>query len=125
MRNDQITCAACQVFVLPATDSERPSSRRRYGMDPNLAVDGPWSYRAKRGRGTVRLNLVEYRILELLASRPNQVFSPCQIADAVSTTSRPVTAESLRGHVASLRRQLGFFNDYVQAVPFMGYRFKA
>jgi DNA-binding response OmpR family regulator len=124
MWNERITCAACQVFVLPAPDIERPSRRRRY-VDQNVLVDGPWSYRAKRGRGTIQLNVVEYRILKLLASRPNHVFTPCRIADAVSTTGRPVTAESLRRYVALLRSQLGFFSDYVQTVPYMGYRFKA
>jgi hypothetical protein len=28
-------------------------------------------------------------------------------------------------HVASLLDQLGAFHDYVQAVPYIGYRFKA
>ena len=101
---------------------ERQPARRR--CIEQIAV-GPWSYLAKRGRGTIRLNVVEYRILRLLASRPNHVFSACRIADAVSTTRRPVTADSLRPYVASLRSQRGFFSDYIQSVPHMGYRFKA
>jgi DNA-binding winged helix-turn-helix (wHTH) protein len=28
-------------------------------------------------------------------------------------------------HITALRDQLGFFRDYVQTVPYMGYRFKA
>jgi DNA-binding response OmpR family regulator len=68
---------------------------------------------------------VEFRILTLLASSPYLPFSHEAIAKGVSTNHRSVTAESVDLHIASLREQLGFFRDYVQTVPFMGYRFKA
>ena len=35
-----------------------------------------------------------------------------------------ITEESLADHVRSLRDKLGFFHDYVQKVPYIGYRFK-
>jgi DNA-binding response OmpR family regulator len=88
-------------------------------------VVDPWSYQAKRGQGTLRLNLVEYRILRFLASRPNRAFSGRRIAAAVSTKLHPVTVPALGRYIRSLRAQLGFFSDYIQTVPFIGYRFKA
>jgi two-component system phosphate regulon response regulator PhoB len=71
------------------------------------------------------LGEVEFRILVLLASKPYYPFSKQAIADAVTTERQPVSEETLDQHIAALRDQLGFFRDYVQTVPYMGYRFKA
>jgi DNA-binding response OmpR family regulator len=88
-------------------------------------AQSPWSYDVKRGREPIRLNDVEYRILRFLASRPYHAFTPRDIVRAVNTESQPVTEGTLRGHIQSLRAKLGFFADYVQTVPYIGYRFKA
>ncbi|TVS15318.1 MAG: helix-turn-helix domain-containing protein [Planctomycetaceae bacterium] len=86
--------------------------------------ESPWSYVIKRGKKPIALTGVEWRILKLLASRPYHAFTPRYIADAVTTDSQPVTADSLRTHISSLRDKLGFFADYVQTVPYIGYRFR-
>lgn len=72
-----------------------------------------------------RLNLVEYRLICLLASRPYYPFTPQQIIAGVNRDDDDlITEETLAEHVRSLRDKLGFFHDYVQKVPFIGYRFK-
>ena len=86
---------------------------------------GPWSYEMRRGRQTVQLNNVENRILCFLAAKPYRAYTRRRIAAAVSTGSQPVTTETLGLHIASLRDKLGFFADYIQSVPYIGYRFKA
>jgi DNA-binding response OmpR family regulator len=86
--------------------------------------ESPWSYSVKRGKKPISLTGIEWRILKLLASRPYHAFTPRHIADAVTTDSHPVTEESLRSHILSLREKLGFFADYVQTVPYIGYRFR-
>ena len=83
-----------------------------------------WSYQLKLGRGTIWLDAIEYRILRFLAARPYRAFTRKRIAQAVSTDSHPVTADSLGRHIKSLRDKLGFFADYIQSVPYIGYRFK-
>ncbi len=98
---------------------------RRIGAVNERRSAGPWSYDMKRGRQTVRLNTVEYRIFRFLAARPYHAYTRRRIAEAVSTESQPVTAETLRRYIASLRDKLGFFADYIQSVPYIGYRFKA
>lgn len=103
---------------------------RREKANPRVAgnireIVGPWSYRAKTGKGTIRLTSIEYRILELLASRPYHAFSRHKIAAAVSTETQRVTVDQLGRYVRSLRRQLGFYGDLIQSVPYIGYRFKA
>ena len=120
MANDQ-SCDVLMVDVVRTRKRANPL-RRPVNLDE---VVGPWSYLAKRGLGTIRLNSTECRILQFLATRPYHAFSRRRIAAAVSTERNPVTPDSLAGHVASLRQQLGFFGNYIQSVPYIGYRFKA
>ena len=122
MRNDRQS-DACYVVIDDAGQVERRVKSRRFR--PTEIVVNPWSYQAKRGEGTIRLTLVEYRILRFLASRPNQAIAGHRIADAVSTANHRVTQATLGRHIHALRGQLGFFSDYIQAVPYIGYRFKA
>jgi DNA-binding response OmpR family regulator len=82
------------------------------------------SYRIKCGYEPISLSRIEFRILKFLSSKPYHAFTPRRIAEAVSTEELLVTEESLPGYIASLRRKLGFFSDYVQTVPYIGYRFK-
>ena len=84
----------------------------------------PKSYRFALGQQPIQLGQVEFRILLFLASRPYHAFTARAIAEAVSSELEPVTEASLGEHVSSLRDQLGVFFDYVQTVPYIGYRFK-
>lgn len=101
----------------------REAARRRGHIEEQTSP--PPFYRVALGLESIQLGDVEFRILTLLASSPYLPFSHEAIAKGVSTDRRLVTAESVDLHIASLRDQLGFFRDYVQTVPFMGYRFKA
>jgi DNA-binding response OmpR family regulator len=83
------------------------------------------SYRLALGQEPIQLGIVEFRILLFLASRPYHAFTRRSIADAVSTEQNPVAEDTVDRHVASLLDQLGVFHDYVQSVPYIGYRFKA
>jgi hypothetical protein len=101
---------------------------RAEGRQPDVrkpAGPGPFSYRMKLGRETIRLNPVEYRILSFLAANPYHAYTRRRIANAASTENHPVQEETLDRHIASLRAKLGFFSDYIQSVPYIGYRFKA
>jgi DNA-binding response OmpR family regulator len=87
--------------------------------------EAPLVYRLAIGREPIRLGKIEFRILLLLASRPYKPFSRERIAEAISTEQTPIAEDAIDAHVAELREKLGFFRDYVQTVPYMGYRFKA
>jgi DNA-binding response OmpR family regulator len=112
------------VLIEDLPQAERAVQGKPRFHSPEDVVD-PWSYLAKRGLGTLQLSLVEYRILRFLATRPSRAFSSRRIAAAVSTKLHPVTPAALGRYIRSLRSQLGFFSDYIQTVPFIGYRFKA
>jgi DNA-binding response OmpR family regulator len=85
----------------------------------------PPFYRIALGLVPIELGEVEFRILQLLASKPYRPFTRERIAQSVTTDRRPVSESDVDGLIVSLREQLGFFRDYVQTVPYMGYRFKA
>lgn len=83
------------------------------------------AFRVKMGREPIWLRTIEYRILTFLSARPYRAFSRRRIARAVSTARHPLDEEAVDHYVACLRDQLGFFRNYVQTVPYVGYRFKA
>lgn len=85
----------------------------------------PTSFRVAFGQEPIELGEVEFRILLFLASRPYHAFTRHAIATAVTTDVHPVTEETVGDHVDVLRDQLGVLHDYVQTVPYIGYRFKA
>ena len=83
------------------------------------------AYRLKLGRETIRLSPIEYRVLYFLAANPYHAYTRRLIVNAVTTERLPVTEQTLDRHIASLRGKLGFFGNYIQTVPYIGYRFKA
>lgn len=87
-------------------------------------LEGPKSFRLSAGQDPIQLGSVEFRLLLFLASRPYHPFTRSVIAEAISTTFEPITPDEIDQHVATLRDQLGVFHDYVQTVPYIGYRFK-
>jgi DNA-binding response OmpR family regulator len=114
-------------YLISFTDEaiiRREAERRRQYFEENRPA-GRNSYLFKMGRIPVKLGLIEFRILSFLSARPYRAYTPRQIVEAVSTPTDPIREEMLDVHIASLRDKLGLFRDYVQSVPFIGYRFKA
>lgn len=85
---------------------------------------GPQTYRIAFRQEPIQLGYVEFHIMLFLASRPYHAFTRRSIADAVSTKAFPVDEANVDHFVALLRDQLGVFHDYVQTVPYVGFRFK-
>jgi DNA-binding response OmpR family regulator len=83
------------------------------------------SYREMFSDEPIRVGIVEFRIMLFLSSRPYHAFTRPQICSATSTEDHPVTEATVDQHIASLRDQLGAFHDFIQAVPQVGYRFRA
>ena len=72
----------------------------------------------------VHTTQIEFAILKLLASRPYWAFSRRRIVVAVAEAGHTLAEESVDEQIASLRGKLGYFSDYVQSVPGIGFRFK-
>jgi DNA-binding response OmpR family regulator len=98
------------------------ATRRSWPIDEDQSEK---SYRLALGREIIQLGIVEFRILLFIASKPYHAFTRRSIAEAVSSEEHPVVEDAVDGCVACLLDQLGEFHDYVQSVPYIGYRFKA
>lgn len=116
--------ASDELAIIGLTEFLEAAARQTWPASPEKLA-GPASYRLALGDQPIQLGNVEFRILFYLASRHYHPFTRRAIADAVSTDEQPVTEETVDEHIASLRDQLGVFYDYVQTVPYIGYRFKA
>jgi len=101
---------------------------------PYESVQAPKSLRLALGQRPIQLGNIEFKILLYLASRPYHAFTRRSIAEAIqsdyeSTASgkdidQQVTVDNIDEYIHSLRDQLGVLHDYVQTVPYIGYRFK-
>jgi len=73
----------------------------------------------------IDLTPIEFSILCHLASRPYHAYTKAQIVTAVRRwTGQKLQQDEIDQHVWTLRHKLGMFHDYVQTVPYVGYRFK-
>jgi DNA-binding response OmpR family regulator len=91
----------------------------------NSQPERPAAYRLALGKEPIPLGVIECRILLYLAGRPYHAFTRRNIAESINSERYPLTEDAVDTHVDSLIEQLGVFHDYIQAVPYVGYRFKA
>lgn len=106
-----------------APQKERHKQRERVDYRGDPLEDLP--YQIVLTGKPFKLNAIEFRIVQLLASRPYHAFATAEIVAAANEEgAQAVTDTNLREHIVSLRRKLGFFADFVQSVPHIGYRFK-
>lgn len=108
-------------YALPAVERRRKRERRdEFDLERDLMP-----YQIVLSGKAIRLEQVEYRLLVFLAKRPYHAFTYRQILKGINVETQPdINDEALRDIVRSLRDKLGFFWDFVQAVPNVGYRFK-
>lgn len=72
----------------------------------------------------VRLTPTEFRVLQVLASRPGWVFTRPQIADAIHEGDSLVTDRSIDVQIVGLRRKLGAMGSRIETVRGVGYRLR-
>jgi DNA-binding response OmpR family regulator len=73
----------------------------------------------------VEMTATELRILELLASQPDRVFSRNQIIEHAWGYDKPVTDRTIDVHVSNLREKLGPLGERIGSVRGIGYKFRA
>ena len=66
----------------------------------------------------------EYRVLSLLLSRPERVYTRAQIIDLTQNAGKDVTDRAVDVQVVGLRRKLGAWADHIETVRGAGYRFR-
>ena len=74
----------------------------------------------------INLEPIEYRLVLFLSSRPYHAFTKREIFEGIKNFFDVdlVSEDNISTHIQSLRDKLGFFRDFVQTVPHIGYRFK-
>ena len=102
---------------------QKEVEERRQKQVDETVLDAP-KYLFRLGREPVNLDLIEYKIIQFLSQKPYKAFRREQIIEAVNSDEHPVTETNLDHYVRSLRGKLGLFSDYIQTVPYIGFRFK-
>lgn len=102
---------------------ERENELRRKRQVDEAAIEVP-RFLFRLGREPIPLGLIEYRIIQFLSHKPYKAFRRQQIIRAVHIEEYPVNEANLDQHIRSLRDKLGLFSDYIQTVPYVGFRFK-
>lgn len=72
----------------------------------------------------IHLTATEFRVLHLLARRPNWVFTRSKIVDSVRGDDYPVTERSVDVQIVAIRKKLGVAGKHIETVRGVGYRFK-
>ena len=75
------------------------------------------------GGRRVELTNLEFRVLQLLMSKPGWVFTRNQIVEGVRGDNYPVNDRSVDVVITGLRRKLGDCGDRIETVRSAGYRF--
>ncbi len=82
---------------------------------------------ARMGDQTLRLTLVEFRLLDTLCRRPGQIFSRTRLIEQLYDDHRIVTERTVDTHVKNLRKKLATAfagQQFIQSVYGVGYRFE-
>ncbi len=72
----------------------------------------------------VELSLSEFRILELLSSRPGRVFTRDEILDHLWGHEKVVIPRTVDVHIRHLREKLGALASLIQSVRGVGYKYE-
>jgi DNA-binding response OmpR family regulator len=106
--------------VLRRTAQPRVKSRRlEIGDDLSLDLE---THEVKASGQKLSLTATEFKIVELLASRPGWVFSRQRILDNLWGDEKTVTERSIDVHIRHLREKLGHAGRHITNVRGVGYR---
>ncbi len=84
----------------------------------------PGRFEAVIAGKALSLTASEFKILHYLARHPGWVFTRAQIVDAVRGDDYPVTERSIDVQIVGIRKKLGDFDNYIETVRGIGYRFR-
>ncbi|GAB61744.1 MAG: DNA-binding response regulator [Candidatus Jettenia sp.] len=73
---------------------------------------------------SIPLTLTEFKLLHQLANKPGRVFTREQLLDVVSGSEITVIDRTIDVHIASLRKKLKSFANFIVTIRGIGYKFK-
>jgi len=108
--------------VLRRTASDKADTREVLECD-DLKVDLT-SHKATVKGEEVGLTFTEFRLLKELMAEKGKVLAREQLVDRVMGEGVSVTARAIDVHLASLRKKIAPYSDYIETVRGVGYRFR-
>ncbi|UJS16597.1 MAG: response regulator [Candidatus Jettenia sp.] len=97
--------------------------KRDYIEIGNLAID-VYKHEVSIQGESIPLTLTEFKLLHQLANKPGRVFTREQLLDAVSGPEITVIDRTIDVHIASLRKKLKSFANFIVTIRGIGYKFK-
>ena len=88
----------------------------------NLRIDNN-SYTTYLDDEKIILTNYEFKILHLLASKPDRVFTRQEIIELINTEENFVTLRSVDVQVVGLRKKMGKYKSYIETIRAVGYKF--
>ena len=103
----------------------RPQSRKD---ESSIEFDGlaisDDSHKVTLNGNALDLTGSEYRVLSLLISRPERVYTRSQIIDLTQDPDKIVTDRAVDVQIVGLRRKLGSWAKHIETIRGVGYRFQ-
>ncbi len=103
--------------------SERDARPKKHIKIDGLVVDTSRHEVSLDGKN-IPLTITEFKLLHYLAERPGRVFTRDQLMGGVMGEDSVVIDRTIDVHVASLRKKLGRYAQYIVTVRGLGYKFK-
>ncbi len=97
------------------------SMARRITVGSDLSLDVETMEVTVEGR-KLDLTATEFKLLELMASRPGWIFSREKILDSLWGDQKSVTDRSVDVHIKNLREKLGTAGRHIRNIRGMGYK---
>ena len=102
------------------SDSE---DQRELLVHDKLTIDSN-AYSAYIDGEKIDLTVTEFKLLELLASKPGRVFTRAEIIEKINGMDYYATERSVDVQLVNLRRKLGEYKEYIVTIRSVGYCFK-
>ena len=109
--------------TLQASTSSPNEDQRELIVHDELIIDSN-AYSATIAGDKVDLTVTEFKLLELLASRPGRVFTRAEIIEKINGMDYYATERSVDVQLVNLRRKLRNYKEYIVTIRSVGYCFK-
>lgn len=106
--------------VLRRPESRKPAAAEDFD---GLTVNAEAHSVTLKGK-PLDLTVSEYRVLTLLLSRPERVYTRTQIIDLTQDPDKAVTDRAVDVQIVGLRRKLGSWAKHIETIRGVGYRFR-
>ncbi|MBN1620208.1 response regulator transcription factor [candidate division WOR-3 bacterium] len=112
--------------VIRRTSGVEPTQEEEKGILSvlDMTIDRE-KYEVKTGEKKVFLTTTEFKILEILASKPGRVFSRDSILEKLWGSEKIVIDRTIDVHIVKIREKIGKYGKFIKSVRGVGYKFES